>query len=288
MTQQTPAGWYPDPENEEDLRYWDGSAWTDHRTNATPASNVSQSESVEQDPSGGSTPLIPGNPNGKKPWYGRWWGITLIAVGVLAVVGGIFGEDPQPQSASTQEPSVSASPTVDPSQAAEAAAEEAKEAAKEKAEAEAKAKAKRRAAARAQREARKEARKLAREEAARTNPAKYKAISDRDYKLLVKDPDSHVGERFVVYGHVTQFDSATGTDTFLASTSSNRSGDWFDYDTNTLASSDDASLFKNVVEDDLVTMYVDVLGSFSYDTQIGGNTTVPHLAVNIIEVTGSS
>lgn len=31
-----PAGWYPDPEMAETLRYWDGSAWTEHRTPATP------------------------------------------------------------------------------------------------------------------------------------------------------------------------------------------------------------------------------------------------------------
>jgi hypothetical protein len=38
----------------------------------------------------------------------------------------------------------------------------------------------------------------------------------------------------------------------------------------------------------LVKMYVEVGGSISYDTQIGGNTTVPSVLVNIIKVTGSA
>ncbi len=35
MSDQAPSGWYPDPEDSSQQRYWDGSAWTDHRAPAT-------------------------------------------------------------------------------------------------------------------------------------------------------------------------------------------------------------------------------------------------------------
>jgi hypothetical protein len=35
-TPPTPAGWYPDPDGSGGQRYWDGSAWTEHRAPATP------------------------------------------------------------------------------------------------------------------------------------------------------------------------------------------------------------------------------------------------------------
>lgn len=31
-----PAGWYPDPEAPEDMRWWDGATWSDHRRPGVP------------------------------------------------------------------------------------------------------------------------------------------------------------------------------------------------------------------------------------------------------------
>ena len=32
----TPAGWYPDPQSPDSLRYWDGGHWTNHSAPGTP------------------------------------------------------------------------------------------------------------------------------------------------------------------------------------------------------------------------------------------------------------
>ena len=40
MTMSTPAGWYEDPENPGQQRYWDGQQWTDQRQPAVPAPPV--------------------------------------------------------------------------------------------------------------------------------------------------------------------------------------------------------------------------------------------------------
>ncbi|MFH6779358.1 DUF2510 domain-containing protein, partial [Clavibacter michiganensis] len=36
-TPSTPAGWYADPAGSDRLRWWDGTRWTDHLTDAPAA-----------------------------------------------------------------------------------------------------------------------------------------------------------------------------------------------------------------------------------------------------------
>ncbi|MFC4122650.1 DUF2510 domain-containing protein [Nonomuraea zeae] len=65
MTTQTPAGWYPDPYGEPQLRWWDGSQWTD----ATHAQE--QRPGQPQQPASGPQPQPqapgPGQPPGQAP-----------------------------------------------------------------------------------------------------------------------------------------------------------------------------------------------------------------------------
>jgi hypothetical protein len=122
-----------------------------------------------------------------------------------------------------------------------------------------------------------------------------KEITAREWKAIARDPDAHLGDKVVVYGRVTQFDSATGPDTFRADVDGVSHSRSYDYDTNTvltgissMSPGEDLNLLRDVFQDDLFRAEVTVLGSLSYETQIGGQTTVPQLLVHEIEVTGSA
>jgi hypothetical protein len=81
-----------------------------------------------------------------------------------------------------------------------------------------------------------------------------------------------------------QFDAATGTTTFRASVDGVRQKRAYDYDTNTVLGGNAADL-QDIVVDDEFTAEVTVTGSLTYQTQIGGNTTVPMLLVQKISRT---
>ena len=121
-------------------------------------------------------------------------------------------------------------------------------------------------------------------------PAPARAISARDWALIAKDPDSHAGERVVVYGQVKQFDAATGTSAFRANVDGvvhKVSYGYADYETNTFLTGP-AQLLKDLVNDDLFRAEVTVTGAYSYDTTMGGNVTAPKLEVTAIKVTGTA
>lgn len=118
----------------------------------------------------------------------------------------------------------------------------------------------------------------------------YDTLSSRKFKLLAKNPDAYTGKTYVIYGEITQFDAATGTDTFRADTGPKKlriSYGYVDYDQNSMLNGDETKL-KKLVEGDCFKAKVTVLGSYSYDTQAGGNTTVPLFQVDSISVYGST
>lgn len=121
-----------------------------------------------------------------------------------------------------------------------------------------------------------------------TGSGPHRRLTDRRWKLIARDPESHQGERYIVYCVVTQSDAATGDENALADCGGRRrypSYGYVDYPTNTILASDLGRL-KKIAEDDLVTIKATVLGSIDYETQIGGNTTAPALEVDAIRITG--
>lgn len=206
-----------------------------------------------------------------KPWYKKWWiWAIVIIIGIIAAAGG--GDNEDADSATSTTPSATTTTTVDAeAEASASAAAAAAKASQSAAAAEAEASASAAAAA---------------EEAARLDPTTYTAISTRDWQLIEKDPDSHYGEKYVIYGYVTQADASTGTEGFRASTGGEQT-DWYNYDINTIVIAD-SDIVANVVTDDIVQMYVEVLGSYTYETQIGGETTAVSVQANILNTLGTT
>lgn len=106
---------------------------------------------------------------------------------------------------------------------------------------------------------------------------------DRSWALVAKDPDSYAGTNVILYGNIMQFDSATGRCAMLVSTAATQQEYSFDYSQNVMAVSGDwdtvCPVFDPLVENDNVKIWATVKQSYSYDTQIGGNTTVPMVEI---------
>lgn len=120
--------------------------------------------------------------------------------------------------------------------------------------------------------------------------APAKAITARDWAKIAKDPNSHVGESIIVYGEVTQFDAATGTDTFRANVDGVKhqvNYGYANYETNTVLISGGADL-GDLVEGDLFQAETVVAGSVSYQNTMGGSLTAPKLTVSKVKVIGST
>jgi hypothetical protein len=127
---------------------------------------------------------------------------------------------------------------------------------------------------------------IAHNEAARAaslNRANYQPITDRDFALLVKDPVSHRGQRIVIYGQVTQSDTETGA-AFRADTGATPpSTSYPNYSQNSFITVLDPTLTKAIVEKDILRMYVEVSGPYSYNTTSGRTLTVPEFTAFIID-----
>ncbi|MFC9932620.1 hypothetical protein [Glutamicibacter sp. NPDC127525] len=118
--------------------------------------------------------------------------------------------------------------------------------------------------------------------AEKTKANKAKKVTKRALAQIVKQPDSHIDENVILYGLVTQFDSATGPCTFRAELSHAQVGK-YDYEHNSMFTAgdglEDCEALDDIVAEDIVQITATVTGSLSYDTTIGGSTTVPKFQV---------
>jgi hypothetical protein len=80
MTEEPPAGWYPDPNDPERSRYWDGNAWT-AQTAAREGEHGPPPPGPFAEP--GVTPAA--EHEAPKPLHGMaWWAYSVLAFSVLA------------------------------------------------------------------------------------------------------------------------------------------------------------------------------------------------------------
>jgi len=95
---QPPAGWFPDPEDPANLRYWDGSAWTDHRHPAEPAAPAaapaaaSATPQFAYQPTYGAQPTQGAQPGyvapyGAAPGYGAPQNVAALVGMILSIAG---------------------------------------------------------------------------------------------------------------------------------------------------------------------------------------------------------
>jgi hypothetical protein len=100
MTQaQPPAGWYPDPQDASQQRYWDGAAWTGHTAAAGSAAAAPEGAAADgamvPDAAAPAWSVPPGEAAAKKPWFKRLAFIIPAAIVgafiVLVVLVAAFG-----------------------------------------------------------------------------------------------------------------------------------------------------------------------------------------------------
>jgi hypothetical protein len=117
-----------------------------------------------------------------------------------------------------------------------------------------------------------------------SKPVEAVKVTERQWAKVVKNPDAHRGERYIIYGQVTQLDSATGPNTFRAETAHTVTTEYGFYQgADTVLTGNEEDL-PELVEGDVFRATVTVIGSFDDDTDMAGNKSVPYLTVDKLKV----
>lgn len=129
---------------------------------------------------------------------------------------------------------------------------------------------------------------LAQSSAPEPTPPKvtYKEASERTLAKVVRDPDSHAGEGYIIYGEVFQFDSATGLNMLLANVANRNTTSYGYFDGEVAKLTGDEGDLEDLIEGDVFRAKVIVTQSYTYDRATGGTNTVPAFEVTSIKRVG--
>ena len=113
----------------------------------------------------------------------------------------------------------------------------------------------------------------------------YAEISQRDWQLIVKDPNGNQSRYVIIYGRITQFDSITGlgsmrAEIFGTQEELNKS---YSLGDNTFLTGSN-SILKNFVAKDKFRAHVMIAGTYTYTTALNAKMTVPLLTISSIEL----
>lgn len=120
---------------------------------------------------------------------------------------------------------------------------------------------------------------------AKNDPSKFTVVDAASWSAIQKDPDAAKGKRVVIFANIMQFDTATGSDTFMAGVGTYQPTEAYEFEMDTMfrGATDTLARFK---QDDVVRIYGQVAGAQEYDTLIGGRNTVPLIDIAKIENVG--
>lgn len=113
------------------------------------------------------------------------------------------------------------------------------------------------------------------------DPAQYKASCQSiPYVQLKKDPDSMHGTHITYVGQITQYDSNTGLSHMRVYVTDEGYGFW----TDDILVDVPTNLTQNsFVEKDKIQIWGEVIGAYTYTTQMNGQRTIPEISAKYIE-----
>ena len=113
-------------------------------------------------------------------------------------------------------------------------------------------------------------------------PQTFLPITQEAWVEIAKDPDAAKGRAIVVYAYITQFDANTGPSNFLANAGPTQPTSEFELATGAWFVGNKFAL-SGVKQGDILKIQAEVLGSYTYDLQVGNTNTVPRLSISSFE-----